>query len=159
MREEGDRLRTLRLAALAADPAAFASTYERDAALPASEWRRRAAASELGAEQRTFVLVDDADRWLGLALAHVSEQRPGVAGLSAMWVAPEARRHRGAVALCDACWQWARARGFNELVLGVIAGNDGALRAYEAAGFTTRGETTWSQGDRTLEVVVMARRS
>ena len=52
--DEGPRLRELRLASLAADPAAFTSTHGDEAARPAEWWTRWAALSEAGVEQRTF---------------------------------------------------------------------------------------------------------
>jgi hypothetical protein len=63
----------------------------------------------------------------------------------------------GARLLCDACAGWATERGFRELCLDVVIGNEGALHAYEAAGFVIRGETTWHGHGRTLHEHVMAR--
>ena len=68
-------LRELRLASLAADPQAFGSTYARHATRP-PEWSERwAADSEAGTSQRTFVLVGEDGRWLGLAMARLDESR------------------------------------------------------------------------------------
>lgn len=124
--------------------------------------------------QRTFVLADDDDRWLGLALVRPDGERPGDAVLNAMWVAPEARGQRAAARLCDACAAWAAERGLAELTLTVVVGNDAGRRAYEAAGFAVCGRTTWSEhggavdalvsggervaGGRTLDEYVMVRR-
>ena len=88
---EADRLRELRLASLQADPHAFGATYESDAARPASWWERGARLSGAGDEQRTFVVVGDDGRWLGMALVRPDDETPGAAVLNAMWVAPEAR--------------------------------------------------------------------
>jgi RimJ/RimL family protein N-acetyltransferase len=154
---EHARLRELRLASLASDPEAFGSTYARDSAQPAVWWERWAVQSADGTTQRTFVLVDDQDRWLGLTLVRVDEDRPGSAVLLAMWVSPEARGRRDAGLLCDACASWARERGLGELTLTVVIGNEQARRAYEAAGFAVCGETTWSREGRTLDVFVMSR--
>jgi RimJ/RimL family protein N-acetyltransferase len=154
---ESRRLRELRLRSLAADPDAFASTHARERAFAAARWRRWAADSEDGARQRTFVVVDGADRWLGLALVRGDPPDSAAAVLNAMWVAPEARGRRAALALSDACADWALARGYRELTLQVVIGNESALRAYEAAGFVIRGETTWTGHRRTLREYVMAR--
>jgi RimJ/RimL family protein N-acetyltransferase len=59
--------------------------------------------------------------------------------------------------LTDACVSWAKARGLRELTLAVVAGNEPAMRAYRAAGFVVRGETTWSEAGRTLDELVMSR--
>jgi RimJ/RimL family protein N-acetyltransferase len=82
---------------------------------------------------------------------------PGRAVLYGMWVAPQARGRRGALALIDVCASWAKARGLHELTLTVVVGNEPALRAYRAAGFVARGETTWSQAGRTLDELIMSR--
>ncbi len=155
---EADRLRELRLASLKADPHAFAVTYEADLAKPASWWQRGARLSEDGREQRTFVVTDDADRWLGLALVRPDDQSPGDAVLNAMWIEPEARRRGGARLLCDACATWAAEHGFRALNLAVVIGNDAAQRAYEAAGFVRSHTTTWVEEGRTLEELILTRR-
>ena len=109
-------------------------------------------------EQRTFVVTDDADRWLGLALVRPDDESPGDAVLNAMWVAPEARRRGAARALCDACVGWAAEHGFRALNLAVVIGNDAAQRAYEAAGFVPSHTTTWVEEGRTLEELILTRR-
>jgi GNAT superfamily N-acetyltransferase len=131
---EGERFKAIRLHALRADPQGFSSTYEREVALPEDWWTSRAALSEDGEQQRLFVLVDEEDRWLGLALAR---DDAGTAVLNAMWVAPEARGQGAAKALCDACADWARAHGFDALHVGVFPDNAGARRLYESAGFVS----------------------
>ena len=112
---EADRLRELRLASLQADPDAFGATYESDAARPPSWWERGARLSDAGDEQRTFVVVGDDGRWLGMALVRPDDETPGEAVLNAMWVAPEARGRGSAQALCEACAQWAAEHGFSAL--------------------------------------------
>ena len=121
---EAERLRELRLASLQADPHAFGATYESDAARPASWWERGARLSDAGEEQRTFVVVGDDGRWLGMALVRPDDETPGDAVLNAMWVAPEARGRGDAQALCDACAQWAAEHGFSALDTAVVVGNE-----------------------------------
>jgi RimJ/RimL family protein N-acetyltransferase len=150
-------LRDLRLASLATDPDAFGSTYARDAARPAEWWEQWAVESETGTSQRTFVLLADDDRWLGLALVRLDDERPGSAMLYGMWVAPEVRGRRGAGVLCDACATWAAEHGCAELTLEVVVDNDAARRAYEAASFIITGNATWSHDGRTLDEFVMMR--
>lgn len=157
MAAESARLCEIRLAALAGDPDAFTSTLAHEAGLPETWWDDWAARSEDGGEQRTFVLTDSSDAWLGLALVRSDEPGSRSAVINAMWVAPEARGRDGAGVLCDACAAWAKEQVFPELMLDVVVGNDPALRAYAAAGFAIRGETTWSRHGRTLHEYVMAR--
>jgi RimJ/RimL family protein N-acetyltransferase len=154
---EHDRLRELRLRALASDPEAFGSTYAREAARTTRWWQRWAARSALGLTQRTFVLEDNDRRWLGLALVRLDSQRPNAAVLNAMWVAPEARGRRASGLLCQACATWAAARGCRELTLAVVIDNHAARRAYEAAGFAVCGEVSWERDGRTVEELVMSR--
>lgn len=154
---ERERLRALRLRALATDPEGFTATYERDAGQPADWWLRWAEQSDHGDVQRTFVLADADDRWHGLALVRRDADRADAAVINAMWVAPEARGSGGAQALCDACAAWAGARGLAAITLTVLADNPRARRAYEAAGFAVAGTTTWSQHDRTLAEFIAGR--
>jgi len=154
---EHQLLRELRLASLWSDPDAFGSTHAREAGYPAERWERWASDSEEGLVQRTFVLVDDDDRWLGLALARLDEDASGRAVLNAMWVAPKARGRGGAGLLCDACSDWAAARSCREIRLVVVVDNEVAQRAYATAGFTARGTTTWEREDRVLDELIMVR--
>ncbi|WCB94785.1 acetyltransferase [Baekduia alba] len=138
------RLRALRLSALSGDPEGFGSTLERDLARAPSFWAEWARASEVGEEQRTFVLVDaaagqDGD-WVGLAMARIVPERPGEAELLSMWVAPAVRGGGAAELLCDACAAWTRSRGVATLVLAVYAANGRARRAYEKCGFSLDGD-------------------
>jgi RimJ/RimL family protein N-acetyltransferase len=155
---EAAALRTIRLASLVADPDAFGSTYERDLAQPARWWERWAEQSATGDAQRTYVVVDEADRWLGLALVRADDEAPGDAVLNAMWVAPEARGHGAGRALCDACASWATEHGFRALNAAVVVGNQPARRAYESAGFAFSHAITWTgDGGRTLEELILKR--
>jgi RimJ/RimL family protein N-acetyltransferase len=154
---EQARLRKIRLASLAANPEAFGSTYARDSAQDPEWWERWAAQSADGTMQRTFVLVNDDEDWLGLTLVRLDDEQPGPAALTAMWVSPEARGRRAATSLCDACAVWATELGARKLTLTVVVGNQAGRRAYEAAGFAISGEKTWSREDRTLDVLVMSR--
>lgn len=139
--DEAERLREIRLACLATDPAAFTSAYAAEVAKPEEWWTRWAALSAAGSEQRTFVVTDHEDRWHGLALVRADDDRPGEAVINSMWVAPEARGRGAGCELCAACAQWATERGFTAVNLCVIRGNDAALRLYEAAGFTVRAQS------------------
>jgi ribosomal protein S18 acetylase RimI-like enzyme len=154
---EWDRLRALRLASLAADPGAFGSTYAREDGQDPSWWRAWAARSDDGTTQRTYLVVGEDDRWHGLALVRLDDDDPAAAVLNAMWVEPAARGRGLAGVLCDACATWATERGCHELTLQVVVDNDAALRAYQAAGFSVRGRSTWSRDGRTLDELDMVR--
>ncbi len=138
-RAEAARLRALRLRALEHDPDGFGATLAEERARPDAWWDDWARASEKGREQRTFAVVgeedDDGTGFLGLALVRVDDEAAGIAGLYAMWLDPAARGRGMAGALCDACAEWASARGCRVLRLSVFAPNVVARRAYAAAGF------------------------
>lgn len=154
---EETRLRELRLAALAADPAAFGSTHARDAARPAGWWEQWAERSAVGERERTFVAATPDGHWLGLAFVRLDPDRPPLAWLGGMWVAPEARRRGVAGRLCEACIEWASERDADALTLTVVLGNDAARRVYERSGFAVREQVTATYHGRVLDELIMVR--
>jgi GNAT superfamily N-acetyltransferase len=158
-RGEAAPLRAVRLRALGADPDAFGSTTAREEARPASWWDEWAAASEDGAAQRTFVVVDDpAGPFLGLAMAARDPAHPDGAVIYAMWVAPEVRGGDVGGLLCAACAGWARERGLVALRLAVFGGNAAARRAYARAGFVLEDRAAITTDDgRALDELRMVR--
>ena len=143
--DEAAVLRSVRLAALADAPTAFASRHADEAALPAEEWERRASQGSEGHERTTFLAVaSDVDVGAGRAADGavvglvVGFRRDGDSAgveLVSMWTAPAVRRHGVALALVEALVGWAAAGGASEVGLWVMRGNDGARRLYERAGF------------------------
>lgn len=152
-----DPLRALRLASLSTNPEAFGGTYAQALTHPAEWWEHWASQSELGTTQRTFVLETSDGRWVGLALIRLDDERPESSTLNAMWVAPESRGKGAAQLLCEACANWAAEQGCAEVTLTVVVENHSARRAYEAAGFEVRGETTWDRDGEILDELVMTR--
>jgi len=61
------------------------------------------------------------------------ERRHGF--LAEIFVEPPARRAGHGKALIAACEGWSRARGHGVMTIGVLARNQGAIRAYEGAGY------------------------
>jgi GNAT superfamily N-acetyltransferase len=61
------------------------------------------------------------------------ERRHGF--LAEIYVLPDARRAGHGKALIAACEAWSRGRGHKLLTIGVLAKNQGAIRAYEGAGY------------------------
>ena len=147
--DEAGRIKALRLRALAADPDAFGSTYERDLARPDEFWERMAA--------HTFVYEDDGE-WLGFVVARRDDDHPPDATINATWVAPEARGRGIATQLSARCVEWARERGFPAISVAVVVGNEPARRAYEAVGFIPAFITEWTEHGRTLELLVLTQR-
>lgn len=131
---EGERLRVIRLAALRDAPEAFGSTYAETAARPMESWPAQIEALA------TFVArLDGAD--VGLVRGGPSDERPGDAFLLSMWVAPIARGRRVGQALIEAVIAWARADGYDTVVLDVGDDNHPAIALYARMGFVATGET------------------
>jgi GNAT superfamily N-acetyltransferase len=128
------RVRAVRLRALADAPDAFGTTLAEDEARPPASWRSRLEARDVA----TFVAVVEG-RDVGLA---VGAPYDGVAGLFAMWVAPEARRRGVGGALVGAVVEWARGGGHPRVLLDVGVANPAALALYASAGFRPTGATS-----------------
>jgi GNAT superfamily N-acetyltransferase len=140
--EEWERLRDLRLAALADAPMAFGSTLAAEQAFPDSVWRERAATGAAGTDRVTFI-ADDRGRWVGSATGVLSQAGAGErpAWIVGMWVEPGARRRGVAQGLLRAVAEWARERGADVLHLDVTETNIAAIALYERLGFRASGET------------------
>src|SRR5688572_32748793 len=83
--------RTLRLEALGDAPDAFAATFEAESAMSDAKWQERARSNAQGvATCGFFALVDGAE--CGLAVGVWTMAEPPTVELSALWVAPNARR-------------------------------------------------------------------
>ena len=82
--ENWERVRTLRLLALADAPDAFGRTLAQEKALEPLEWRERLSTAA------TF-LASEGGEDVGMATAADFYDRPEAAGLFGMWVAPDRR--------------------------------------------------------------------
>lgn len=127
-------LRTVRLQALRLDPAAFGSSYEREADLPDDEWGRRAHESSYGTRQCLFVAEAD-ERFVGMAGAYTPDNEPTVRHLYGMWVEPGARSAGIGRELVDAISRWSIEAGAAEVQLWVVKDNLVARGLYTGAGF------------------------
>lgn len=150
--------REVRLAALAFDPMAFSSTYERESALSDAEWQPRAAALD-GRDRVGFFAVDDAagGAVCGLVLCFRPDDEPAVGNVISMWVSPEARRKGAGSALLAAIAEWAPARGISTLRLFVLANNPRAIALYEKHGYQMTGRAQPYPNDASLVEVEMER--
>ncbi|OJW27296.1 MAG: hypothetical protein BGO51_05395 [Rhodospirillales bacterium 69-11] len=123
--------RGLRLAALAAHPEAFGSSYEEEAAAGPDDLR-------LLPSPPGFLLGGFAGPTLvattGVAVSpRVKQRHKGT--LWGVYVDPAHRGGGIATSLVKAAVQEAREAGLRVLLLAVTLGNDAAIRRYEAAGF------------------------
>ena len=130
--DEGLRLRTIRLRALADAPDAFGTTYDETVARPLDSW-----AAQLQ-EIATFVAVVDGED-MGLVRGARDDLQPDTAWLISMWVSPEVRGQGVGEALIDAVVEWARISGARRVLLDVGDHNQPAIALYARKGFEPNG--------------------
>jgi ribosomal protein S18 acetylase RimI-like enzyme len=129
----------LRLRALADSPDAFASTLARESARANDEWRDRL---ERGANSpRDFpALASVGDVPAGIAWTRFDDERPGVAHLFQVWVAPEHRGTGVGRRLVEAAIAWSRRSEVRVLELAVTRNGSAAAHLYRDLGFSAVGE-------------------
>ncbi len=131
---EGQRLRAIRLRALAEAPDAFATTLAASEGRPPEVWEDQVLALP------TFVWREgSAD--LGMVRGARADGDAATGYLISLWVAPEARGRGVGGALVGEVVAWARAAGLRRLVLDVGEHNAAARRLYERADFVATGIT------------------
>jgi GNAT superfamily N-acetyltransferase len=139
--DEWKVLREVRLAALAADRAAFASTLEDESEFAEHVWRDRATHGAAGVGTVLFVAEATADgSWVGLA-GGLLEEGGDVVELFSMWVDRAGRRQGVAVQLIEAVVQWSLDVGAHTVGLWVAEGNEAAFELYRRCGFEPTGVT------------------
>jgi ribosomal protein S18 acetylase RimI-like enzyme len=139
--------RAVRRAALAQDPAAFGATLAQWSGDGDTEQRWRDRLGLAGA-QHALAFVDGEPAGQAGLLAWDD----GVLELTAMWVAPAARRLGAGRALIEVLADAAFHAGAGALRLAVFAGNEAAERVYRSAGFEPSGlpGETLQDGRRTI---------
>jgi ribosomal protein S18 acetylase RimI-like enzyme len=154
--DEAVALRGVRLAALAADPDAFGSTYEREVAFEAEVWETRAREGANDAETATFVADGEAGL-VGIVTVRLESDEPGRAHVYGLWVAPASRGSGLGSALTQAVVDWAGGRGAAEVVLLVVVSNAAAIALYRRLGFVDSGLRKTLGRDPTVEEIEMIR--
>ena len=150
--DEWQALRDLRLRGLETDPDAFGGTLAESLTKPDAEWQARAASTDTV----TFVAVTDAG-FVGMGSVGPAPERPGIAAIYGMWVAPEARGQGVGGSLMDALEGWAREAGYGDIGLGVTMTNEPAIRLYTAKGYADIGERFPLRDGSPLIVQIMAK--
>lgn len=128
--EGWERLREVRLAALADAPEMFGSTLTREQAFDEAEWRKRAA------RPATFIASRDG---VDVGLAGVFFEDATGWSVMSMWIAPAARGTGVVEALIHACEAVAREAGASQVTLGVMEDNLRGRRAYSRLGYALTG--------------------
>ncbi len=124
------RLRAVRLAALAESPEMFGSTVAKEQAFDEAEWRGRAA------RPATFLASRDG---VDVGIAGVFDL-DGEWWLMGMWLAPDARGTGVVEALVRACESVAQEAGATTVRLGVMEDNPRGRQAYVRLGYQFTGE-------------------
>jgi ribosomal protein S18 acetylase RimI-like enzyme len=156
-RRDWREYREIRLAALRDAPSAFASTWQEEASLTASQWTERAQRSEDGDTLTIVITADDGGRWVGLAGGYRPGDRGADAELISMWVAPGCRGHNLGSGLARAVLAWAESHGASSVGLWVNAANRPAISLYEKAGFRRTGEVDKLASDPAQQEIRMLR--
>ncbi len=157
--DEGARLRSIRLAALADAPGDATTTLARAEARPDDHWVEAAAANASGGLQATFFaeLADDTDAEpVGMIGAYANES--GIVNLVGLWSAPGHRDVGVASELLAAVAAWARTIGADRLRMWVVERNEFAKAFYLNEGFERTGASIPYELDPRLKQVAMVRR-
>lgn len=135
-----ERMRALRLAALADTPDAFAATLAGERDRPDEFWRARLERTDVTTLRAELCGDDGAWRDAGLAVLAPTDEA-AVVGLYSVWVAPAARGRGVGDALVAAACARAREMGYARVALEVGAANGRAMGLYARAGFRPTGRT------------------
>ena len=154
--DEGERLKTLRLRALAGSPDAFGTTLAEAEQAPDDYWARRAERGALAGASIT-VIACDGEAWYGMAAGYFEPEHADVVEFVSLWVDPARRRAGTATALCEAVAHWARERGATRLRLWVTETNTAAKSLYTRLGFVETNQTAPLPSNPALREVQMIR--
>jgi ribosomal protein S18 acetylase RimI-like enzyme len=150
-----DVFRSIRLEALRAEPAVYASSAEDWEGLPDEEWRRRLTANSV------FVDFHEGEPVAIMGLVRQSASKMAHRATIIMVYVRKDRRGAGhAQALLEALIRHAREAGVRQLELAVSAENPAAIRFYRREGFNEAGRIaggTIHEG-REIDEILMTRR-
>ena len=133
--DEWQRLRSIRLEALAVSPLSYTTTLEEAQAYPDTVWMDRAAGRASDVEQRTMVGIDGPKTVaMGVGLLR-SHRRRRIVPIVSVFVSAPYRRLGVGRAVMRGLEAWASERGADRTSLWVVEGNDGATRFYESLGY------------------------
>ena len=132
---EWERLREIRLEALADTPSAFSTTLAEAEAYPDSLWQERAVAGAAGDNQITVLAVSGV-RTVGMTIAlGRSDSDLEVVPIVSVYVSPSDRRQGVAARLLRLAEEWVSAKGGSRTSLWVEEDNVPARRFYESIGY------------------------
>ena len=132
------RVRSIRLRALADAPDAFCSTLADEQKMTDVQWQQRAGRDQVA----QYVASTGSGHDVGMVVGAPYSDYENTAGLFGMWVDPAFRGRQIGKALIDAVSDWARNQGYAHVVLDVADDNTAAIRLYDACGFCPNGVTS-----------------
>ena len=133
---DGERLRAIRLRAIAESPSAFGSTLADTEALSATDWQARASGNAAG-DAAIMYVAEDEGSWVGLAGGMLDPEASAKSVIVfSMWVDPKYRRQHVGRELVQRVIAWARARQAERIELWVTKDNEAAKALYAGCGFT-----------------------
>jgi RimJ/RimL family protein N-acetyltransferase len=153
--DDADAFRRIRLEALRAEPAAYASRAEDWEALPNEEWCRRLT------ENPVFVAFDKDEPVGIMGLFRQRSSKMAHRATIVMVYVRESMRGTGlAAALLASVTEHARNSGIRQLELAVSVENQAAIRFYQRAGFAEIGRIPGAllHDGREIDEIMMARR-
>ncbi len=121
----------MRLDALKEAPYAFGSTYEREVELDDATWRRRVV------DRLRFIA--EVDGVVAGTASGGDGEVNGAAEMTAMWVDPRFRRQGVGEVLVKTVLEWARTKGYTQMLLWVTDVNARAEHLYARHGFVSTG--------------------
>jgi GNAT superfamily N-acetyltransferase len=148
--EDWERVRDVRVRALADAPFAFGSRLEEEQDRPEAFWRSR-----LESHAAATFLATRGHQTVGLVRTFVESEDVTSAKLVSMWVAPHARGQGVGQQQVAVVVQWARDHDATSVQLWVTETNAAARRLYELCGFILSGGQQKLPSDPTLSEVAM----
>ena len=136
-RDEWERVRELRLRALAVRALTVERRAERVGRVGEVEWVGWI--EGWSGSRNVLFVAEDGERWVGMAVGSRAGDEPD-AHLYGMWVEPSRRSSGIGASLVEQVLGWARARDVRSVILGVTETNAGAAAFYEQLGFADTGE-------------------
>ncbi len=128
------RLRDIRLRALASDPQAFGATFETESGFDESAWRSML-------DKATFLTaVSDGGDVATMSIENLKGDFGTTCWIGGCWVAPEVRGHGVMRAFMTHVDSQAELRKWSRQGLGVWQDNFDAMAAYERLGFIKHGD-------------------
>ena len=150
--DEWERLRDIRLEALADTPNAFATTLAQAEAFPDSLWQERAVAGATGRDQITVIAMSG-DRTVGMTVA-LGRPRTEmlIVPIVSVYVTPPVRRQGIAKTLLRLAEEWAQGEGATRTSLWVEERNDIARGFYNSIGYGATQDRQPMPTSRTWEI-------